>query len=178
MKLEALANLTKDTSIHWEDGKSYENIDRLVERIKATNIDKMIMYNEWHRVEQERTSSAKACSKWKTKISMKVTVQEKVSILKKKLIKELLILKDHLVCVHSQYKTFKAAREEAEQNQNVATIQVDWSENRKLTHCGEEKGAYYYKDHVSLHPVYVWHEKDWFSKWEIWEIQLTIQHWL
>ena len=63
MKLEALANLTKDTSIHWEDGKSYENIDRLVERIKATNIDKMIMYNEWHRVEQERTSSAKACSK-------------------------------------------------------------------------------------------------------------------
>ena len=95
---------------------------------------------------------------------MKVTVQEKVSILKKKLIKELLILKDHLVGVHSQYKTFKAAREEAEQNQNVATIQVDWSENRKLTHCGEEKGAYYYKDHVSLHPVYVWHEKDWFSK--------------
>ena len=66
MKLEALANLTKDTSFHLEDGKSYEDIDGLVERIKATNIDKMIMYNEWQRVEQERTSSAKACSKRKT----------------------------------------------------------------------------------------------------------------
>ena len=50
MKLEALANLTKDTSFHWEDGKSYKDIDGLVERIKATNIDKMIMYNEWQRI--------------------------------------------------------------------------------------------------------------------------------
>ena len=65
MKLEALANLTKDTSFHLEDGKSYEDIDGLVGRIKATNIDKTIMYNEWQRVEQERTSSAKACSKRK-----------------------------------------------------------------------------------------------------------------
>ena len=45
--------------------------------------------------------------------------------------------------VHSQYKAFKVAREEAEWNANVATIQVDWSENRKLTQSGEEKGAYY-----------------------------------
>ena len=109
MKLEALANLTKDTSFHWEDRKSYEDIDGLVERIKAPHIDKMIMYNEWQRVEQERTSSAKACSKQKAKVSRKVTVQEKVSILKKKLNKELLVLKDHLVCVHSQYRAFKAA---------------------------------------------------------------------
>ena len=47
MKLEALANLTKDTSFHWEDGKSFECIDGLVERMKATNTDKMIMYNTW-----------------------------------------------------------------------------------------------------------------------------------
>ena len=83
MKLEALANLLKDTSFHWQDAKSYEDIDGLAERIKATNIDKRIMYNEWQRVEQEGTSSAKACSKRKTKASKKVTVQEKVSILKK-----------------------------------------------------------------------------------------------
>ena len=101
MKLEALANLTKDTLFHWEDGKSYEDIDGLVERIKATNIDKTIMYHKWQRVEQERSSSAKACSKRKTKVSKKVTVQEKVSILKKKLTKKLLVLKDHLVRVHS-----------------------------------------------------------------------------
>ena len=47
MKLEALANLTKDTSFHWEDGKSFKCIDGLVERMKATNIDKTIMYNKW-----------------------------------------------------------------------------------------------------------------------------------
>ena len=107
IKLEAFANLPKDTSFHWEDGKSYEDIDGLVERIKATNIDKTIMCNEWQRVEQERTSSAKACSKQKTKVIKKVTVQEKVSILKKKLIKELLVLKEHLVRVHSQYKPLR-----------------------------------------------------------------------
>ena len=47
MKLEALAHLTKDTSFHWEDGKSFECIDGLVEGMKATNIDKTIMYNKW-----------------------------------------------------------------------------------------------------------------------------------
>ena len=68
MKLEALANLTKDTSFRLEDGKSYEDIDGLVERIKATNINKTIMYKEWQRVELERTSSVKAWSKRKTKV--------------------------------------------------------------------------------------------------------------
>ena len=63
-------------------------------------------------------------------------------------------MKDHLVRIYSQYKAFKVAREEAEQNQ-VATIQVDCSKNQKLSQFGEKKGAYYYKDHVSLHPVYV-----------------------
>ena len=47
MKLEALAHLTKDASFHWEDGKSFECIDGLVEGMKATNIDKTIMYNKW-----------------------------------------------------------------------------------------------------------------------------------
>ena len=109
MKLEALANLTKDTSCHRGDGKSYKDIDEIAERIKATNIDKTIMYNKWQRVKQERTSNAKAFSKRKTKVSKKVTLQEKVSILKKKLIEELLVLMHYLVRVHSQYKAFKRA---------------------------------------------------------------------
>ena len=96
IKREALANLTKDTSFHWEDGKSYEDMDGLVDRIKATNIDKTIMYNEWQSVEQERTSSTKTCSR-RTKVSKKVTVHKKVSTLKKKFIEELLVLKDHFV---------------------------------------------------------------------------------
>ena len=50
-------------------------------------------------------------------------------------------MKDHLVRIYSQYKAFKVAREEAEQNQ-VATIQVDCSKNQKLSQFGEEKGAY------------------------------------
>ena len=44
MNLEALANLTKDASFHWEDRKSYDDIDGLIERIKAPHIDKMIIY--------------------------------------------------------------------------------------------------------------------------------------
>ena len=68
MKLEALANLTKDTSFHGEDGKSYKDIDGLVERIKATNIDKMIIYNEWQRIGQERTGSVKVCFMRKVKV--------------------------------------------------------------------------------------------------------------
>ena len=64
-------------------------------------------------------------------------------------------MKGHLVRVHSQYKAFKAQGEEAKQSQNVVTIQVDWSENRKLTQCGEEKGVYYYEDHLNLHLIYV-----------------------
>ena len=47
MKLKTLTNLTKDTSFHYEDGKSYKDIDGFVERIKTTNIDKTTMYNEW-----------------------------------------------------------------------------------------------------------------------------------
>ena len=54
-----------------------------------------------------------------------------MSILKKKFMEELLVLKDHLVHVHSQYRAFKAARDDVEQNRNVATIE-DWSANRKL----------------------------------------------
>ena len=68
MKLEEI-NLTKDTSFHWEDGKCYEDIDGLVKGIKAFNIDKTIMYNQWQRFDQETTSSAKACS-----VSKRVTV--------------------------------------------------------------------------------------------------------
>ena len=42
----ALANLTKDTSFHWDDRRSFKCIDGLIERMKATNIDKTIIYNK------------------------------------------------------------------------------------------------------------------------------------
>ena len=53
--------------------------------------------------------------------------------MKKKLIEELLVLMQYLVRVHSQYKAFKRAQEKAEQNRNVATIQVDWYKNWTLS---------------------------------------------
>ena len=49
IKLESLGNLKKNISFHWEDGKSFECINGLVERMKATNIDKTVMYNKWQR---------------------------------------------------------------------------------------------------------------------------------
>ena len=39
MKLEALANLTNDSSFRWDDGKSYNAIGDLIGRIKAVDVD-------------------------------------------------------------------------------------------------------------------------------------------
>ena len=126
--------------------------------------DRLILYNEWQRVEVVRAGRVSKASKRTHKVSRKVPAQEKVAILKKKLIKELLVLKDHLIRVHSQFKTFKAAREEAEQHENIVTVQRDWSENRKLIKSEEEKGGYHYENHVSLHPMYVWSLQGNYSK--------------
>ena len=53
----------------------------LLREFKVTNMDKTIMYSEWQKISQEITRSAKACSERNTKVTKKVTVQEKVSIL-------------------------------------------------------------------------------------------------
>ena len=54
----------------------------------------------------------------------------------------MLLLKDHLIIVHLWFKAFKAAREEVEQNENIATIQIEWLENQRFMQSGEEKGAF------------------------------------
>ena len=144
MKLDALANFTKDPSLRWDEGKSYDSTDCLISHIKAVDDEqRTILYNEWQRIEVTRTGRMKEASQRKINVSRKVPVQEKLSQLKKKLVKELLLLKGHLIRVHSQFKAFKTAREEAEQKENIDTIQMDWSENQRLTQSGEEKGAYY-----------------------------------
>ena len=134
--------------------------------------DRLILYNKVEVVRAGRVSKA---SKRTHKVTRKVPVQEKVAILKKKRIKELLVLKDHLVRVYSQFKAFKAAREEAEQHENIVTVQLYWSENRKLAQSGEEKGAYYYEKHMSLHPMYVWSLQGTIQKRQ-WVILPIIQH--
>lgn len=52
--------------------------------------------------------------------------------IKKHLIKELNIMDYHQFWIHSQYKAFKMAQEEAFFNSEVATTQIDWSENAKM----------------------------------------------
>ena len=39
---------------------------------------------------------------------------------------------------------------------NVATLQMDWSENPTLTQAGEERLAYYHNYHIGLHAVHLW----------------------
>ena len=72
----------------------------------------------------------------------------------KHLIKELHTLQQRLFRVHSQYKTFKAASDEAFSTLSVVTIQTDWSENAKMCQSREEKSAYYHEDSVSLQPMF------------------------
>ena len=76
----------------------------LLREFKVTNMDKTIMYSEWQKISQEITRSAKACSERNTKVTKKVTVQEKVSILfiylfiylKLTMIKKILYTKMHI----------------------------------------------------------------------------------
>ena len=78
-----------------------------------------------------------------------------------KLIAELKILKHHLYRAHCQFKAFKSAREATcHATYKTVTLPLDWSENAKLTQTREEKSAYYHKDGISLHPVYIWTNKE------------------
>ena len=81
-----------------------------------------------------------------------------------KLIAELKILKYHLYRTHCQFKAFKSAREAACNATNkTVTVHLDWSENAKLTQAREEKSAYYHEDSISLHPMYIWTNREKFS---------------
>ena len=75
---------------------------------------------------------------------------------KKRLVKELNLMHDHQYHVHSQFKPFKMAREEAQSNADVATLQLDWSENAKMQQSQDEKSAYYDEYSACLHPMYIW----------------------
>ena len=102
--------------------------------------------------------------KGQQKISRKNVMKKPYQKFKKQLVKELHTLQNHLYCVHSQYKAFKMAREEASSNPNVATIQFDWSENAKMRQSREETSVYYHNDSVCLHPMYIWTMDENFSR--------------
>ena len=102
--------------------------------------------------------------KGRREIDLKNVIKKPFQKFKTQLVKALHTLQDHLYCVHSQYKAFKIAREEASSNPNVATIQFDWSENAKMRQSREETSVYYHNDSVCLHPMYIWTMDENFSR--------------
>ena len=89
-------------------------------------------------------------------MSRKVLAKLNFAKFKKRLVKELNLMHDHQYRVHSQFKAFKMARQEAQSNADVATIQLDCSKNGKMQQSREKKSAYYHEYSVCLHPMYIW----------------------
>ena len=102
----------------------------------------------------KKVSSKK--SKKGNKVSRKKNVIQSKSVFLKDLVKELQVCQDHLHNYHAQFKAFKEAREDTMNNSTVATIQIDWSENAKMTQAREEKKAYYEDCQVSVHAMHQW----------------------
>ena len=50
-----------------------------------------------------------------------------------------------------QYRAFKQARIQALENEQICTIQIDWSENARLRQAAEERSAYYHELKGCLH---------------------------
>ena len=94
-------------------------------KIKNLKCDKKIDYNEWRMVLNPKSMKG-------NKISRKVPVSKKFCRFVIILSRELNKLKQHLKRVHTQYKAFKVAREEAVSEEDIVTVQIDWSENVKM----------------------------------------------
>ena len=55
-----------------------------------------------------------------------------------------------------QFKKFKEIREiVSSSNGEVAAMQVDWSENVRVSQAKEARGAYYFEDHAAIHSICV-----------------------
>ena len=147
--MEALAKILNDTSFKWDDTNDCNDIKDLIKRIDQLKCNKLITFSEMQKVENKDKKGGK-------KLSHKVLVKLNFTKFKKRLVKELNLMHDHQYYIHSQFKAFKMVREEAQSNADVATIQLDWSENGKMQQSQEEKSAYYHEYSVCLHPMYIW----------------------
>ncbi|CAF1605264.1 unnamed protein product [Didymodactylos carnosus] len=96
-------------------------------------------------------------------VSTKVTETQTIHNFLKKFIAEIGILANHVHKIREQYRAAKQAKEEAKGNDSVATIQLDWSENYHLQQTREEKGAFYYEQHIALQTGHVWLKDGTFS---------------
>ncbi|CAF1460941.1 unnamed protein product [Adineta ricciae] len=89
-------------------------------------------------------------------ISTKTTITSPISDFVDKFTTEIEDLEKHIDRVRQQFRAAKKAREVALEEENVATIQLDWSENYNLKQARQEKASYYYEQHISILSGYVW----------------------
>ncbi|CAF5010042.1 unnamed protein product, partial [Rotaria sp. Silwood1] len=104
-----------------------------------------VTYNEWQKIKTPGSSSTVS-----KKVPLVVTIED-------------FNLEQHLERIHQQFKAAKQAKIDAQQSDDTATMQIDWAENYCIRQAQEEKGAYYFENHVSLHSGYVWLKNNAFS---------------
>ncbi|CAF4489608.1 unnamed protein product, partial [Rotaria magnacalcarata] len=124
-----------------------------------TKLDKedeeiLVTFCEWQKI-KTANCTAPVSTKVSISISMKAFIE--------KFIIEVDVLTKHICRMREQFRAAKAAKEQAKENTQVATIQLDWGENYNLKQAREEKGAYYYEQHISIQSGFVWLNKNSFS---------------
>ena len=154
MKLEALMNkgimekFNVEELVTGTDGEFKQMLQKLT-AVGEEHSKTPILYHKWSRVPNP-------LSKKGTMISRKVPVINNAGQISKELLKELTVMRQHLERSHQQYSAFKAAREQAASNPSTVTINIDWSENKRIRQAREEKSAYYNETQISIHCMYIW----------------------
>ena len=138
LKLEALATHLNESSFTYRNGIEATDINLLILKIVQIKL-RGHQIHKWQKVPNYNV----------TQVECHLNMQNFLKILTK----ALQCLKDHLNQVFTQIKAFKEARTETDDFENVATLQIDWSENPKLPQSQEEKSAYYFDNQVSLHAM-------------------------
>ena len=142
-----------------ENVEQDEDFSQLLETLKKYQFKDTtsIQFYEWTKVPNPLSRKG-------VKISRKMLQLVSTKQFINKLIAKLKILKHCLYRANCQFKAFKSAREAAcDATNKTVTVHLDLSENAKLTQAKEEKSAYYHKDSISLHPMYIWTNKEKFS---------------
>ncbi|CAF3451066.1 unnamed protein product [Rotaria socialis] len=116
--------------------------------------DILVTFCEWQKLKAVNFTAPVS-----TKVSMSISMKEFI----KKFIIEVDVLTQHIRRMPEQFRAAKAAKEQAKENTQVAKIQLDWSENYNLKQAREEKGAYYYEQHIFIQSGFVWSKNNSFS---------------
>ena len=162
LKIEKLFNLKLLKRVNLEecinDDYAFQDLITNLENLQKNEKSKSnVQIVEWNKIPFVNKKGKKSYRSRKENKTF--TLKSLVS----KLVRELKILKEHLHRAHMQFREFKQKRTDAINNENVATFQVDWSENPKVRQAIEEKSAYYHQDQYSVHPVRVWTKNGEFS---------------